>query len=1783
MLQLPMWSAVDVLPATLGIPGFPGMVLPPPPPMPEPLAQHEQQGQQGAGQRAPRRKRARIMREGQLTMITYGANEALLWTRRVAAFQHTMRGVLGDRRLTFKWGGSVLDSVVGVFLTQNVSDHLSSRAYMELASRFPPPRRRRLMEAGGGPAPKDASAALPGDGNWASCEDSVDWEAVRLSSREALSDAIKCRGMQHRLAQQIIDFLNQIRQHNMHRLRKEQRAAAKEAAATAAAAAAAAAAEAEAGAASRVAAAPGDDEPSIAEPSGSGAGAGGAAAGAMEAIPGSAASAPAAGPGSGGSPRRRHIALCYEEESEAQAQQQQQQSGTGQAAAGGEVALAPGLSAKEQAAAAAPPAPAGGGDSCGGGGEASGEPAAHELLSLEWLREAPDEAARSYLMNINGLGRKSVGCIMLLTLGKKEFPVDTNVGRICARLGWIPLDAEQAVEDLDDYAPEPEVHAYLHSRLLGFDVETLYELHYQMITLGKVFCNKQAPNCKACPLHDSCEYSINNGPSLHGRKRVRQPAPELGDGFAPPMLADDDRRRFFAGGGAIWDGDGGADSSATYTTSVSGGSDSGADSEESGEEDEEGEGEEDAERRGPPPLTRRQARSLAGGGAVQRRRYASEEEEEEDVPPVKPTLRQVFAAAMAEATARRQRVHWRTLERLVRMHEEELREGLVAQILDLEALVAATPRRSRTPGLRLPTTRFERVRRLKRSREFQQLLAESGEQEVEHLLQQLGVAGGAGAAASRQRGGTPAAPGGVVRRSGRTRGGGAAAAAAAPAGKAGATPPSRGKKGGAKASQASMAQSVAAAQPGNGKMEAEQEEEPEHDREGEDEGQEAGPQRDASLSPEADRRLACGERMVLHATRRMPTRRQALAPDGGAAGGAAGLAAACGTRGPPGSVADVGDGALEEEEEEVAATPAVDVLDAGDGEEADDEREQEEEQQQQQERACGHVLQPAEALRQLLPLPIAGAASSSPSEQLLPPAVSLLGAQLRAVAAASHGPAVAVPAAPTLLPAALAGLDSHGAGVQQLLVAVAAGMAAALPAVADAANSTQVAPMIISVATDSGLFGDAAMLETPCAADREEAAAQVEEQGGVPAGVGEAAAAAAEAEEGDAELAAAAATAAAAVHIADAGSECERLAGLGHELAAAQRALLIAEGKGPGTDLTAFKLRLVEVSLLTLGLEAVMDCESANLVLASAKRVYRKLSILVHPDRCALPLAKDAFAAASQAMQFVCERAEALEAGGDAGACSGSGDEQGGAGFGTAAGDGTALIPFQDAEELLQQVVWNTNRLAVQVSLVPPGELLSRGLLHPAYQQQFAAGSSLAAEPLLFLPLAAIPTFKKRSRKSGVAALAAAAARSHAQLAPPTPAAAAPAAAAADSQEVAEEGEVGELEASQAEPAEAALELGAAPAPAGGGSPADVEAGAAAAPAVSAAAEAPLADWDGVLNRAPSGVPIAGLPAEAAGAEAAEAAGAEAGGAAAAGAGAAAAPLEDPLTPGLLLFTARTSLAGRFALNGTYFQVNEVFADHGSSQAPIQLPRSVLDACKPSTVHFGHSIHFMCKGMRRPEVAHMFSHGFVCFRAFQAASGAPVVLPDYLQPSIPTKSNAPWKNKDQRAAAQAAKVAACKGLPPPPPPMPTPEVRWLRLPLDGTELPVLPAVLPDGEQERQACSLEEYGSDLPQDSSLAGLGSPPKRKWASGGSGKQKKQRAWGEGDEEEQEEGVSYSAAPHSQEARDAKSGKGRKRLFLHPIIRTRDRCGKCSACLNLHWKKACITRRAELEGTTQ
>lgn len=79
------------------------------------------------------------------------------------------------------------------------------------------------------------------------------------------------------------------------------------------------------------------------------------------------------------------------------------------------------------------------------------------------------------------------------------------------------LQAWCLLQDVDKYAPETEVHKYLHSRLTCFDTGTLYELHYQMITLGKV-----------PPLHVCCLYlSMNLAYVLHDAGFLHHRNPKL--------------------------------------------------------------------------------------------------------------------------------------------------------------------------------------------------------------------------------------------------------------------------------------------------------------------------------------------------------------------------------------------------------------------------------------------------------------------------------------------------------------------------------------------------------------------------------------------------------------------------------------------------------------------------------------------------------------------------------------------------------------------------------------------------------------------------------------------------------------------------------------------------------------------------------------------------------------------------------------------------------------------------------------------------------------------------------------------------------------------------------------------------------------------------------------------------------------------------------------------------------------------------------------------------------
>ncbi|KAG9459119.1 hypothetical protein H6P81_003627 [Aristolochia fimbriata] len=149
----------------------------------------------------------------------------------------------------------------------------------------------------------------------------------------------------------------------------------------------------------------------------------------------------------------------------------------------------------------------------------------HGGIDLEWLRDVSPDKAKDYLLSIRGLGLKSVECVRLLTLHHLAFPVDTNVGRICVRLGWVPLQPlpeSLQLHLLELYPVLESIQKYLWPRLCKLDQHTLYELHYQMITFGKVFCTKSKPNCNACPMRAECRHFA----SAFASARLALPGPE---------------------------------------------------------------------------------------------------------------------------------------------------------------------------------------------------------------------------------------------------------------------------------------------------------------------------------------------------------------------------------------------------------------------------------------------------------------------------------------------------------------------------------------------------------------------------------------------------------------------------------------------------------------------------------------------------------------------------------------------------------------------------------------------------------------------------------------------------------------------------------------------------------------------------------------------------------------------------------------------------------------------------------------------------------------------------------------------------------------------------------------------------------------------------------------------------------------------------------------------------------------------------------------------------------
>ena len=117
-------------------------------------------------------------------------------------------------------------------------------------------------------------------------------------------------------------------------------------------------------------------------------------------------------------------------------------------------------------------------------------------VRLTWIfsSDLPLEEARSWLMKFKGVGPKTAAIVLLFSLGRPAFPVDTHIYRVTGRIGLRP--EKMTVED-----------AHVHLEKL-FPPEAYYAAHLNIIRLGREICAARKPACERCPLRGICNYAI---------------------------------------------------------------------------------------------------------------------------------------------------------------------------------------------------------------------------------------------------------------------------------------------------------------------------------------------------------------------------------------------------------------------------------------------------------------------------------------------------------------------------------------------------------------------------------------------------------------------------------------------------------------------------------------------------------------------------------------------------------------------------------------------------------------------------------------------------------------------------------------------------------------------------------------------------------------------------------------------------------------------------------------------------------------------------------------------------------------------------------------------------------------------------------------------------------------------------------------------------------------------------------------------------------------------------
>lgn len=115
-------------------------------------------------------------------------------------------------------------------------------------------------------------------------------------------------------------------------------------------------------------------------------------------------------------------------------------------------------------------------------------------LTLSPLRSMPDEACEEFLVSLPGIGRKTARCVMMYSLNREVFPVDTHCWRIANRLGWVTWKKR------DVCCRQPDMDRL--QELIPPDLR--FSLHVNMVSHGREICTPANPKCHLCPIAKFC-------------------------------------------------------------------------------------------------------------------------------------------------------------------------------------------------------------------------------------------------------------------------------------------------------------------------------------------------------------------------------------------------------------------------------------------------------------------------------------------------------------------------------------------------------------------------------------------------------------------------------------------------------------------------------------------------------------------------------------------------------------------------------------------------------------------------------------------------------------------------------------------------------------------------------------------------------------------------------------------------------------------------------------------------------------------------------------------------------------------------------------------------------------------------------------------------------------------------------------------------------------------------------------------------------------------------------